>query len=72
MISREAQSAGDYGLTGPEATRFDEWQSHGGVVLGPHASHAWRSDPRRFPITLERHREIQRALLARRAAARDA
>ena len=27
---------------------------------------------RRFPITLERHREIQRALLARRAAARDA
>jgi SAM-dependent methyltransferase len=50
------------GLAGPELTRFNVWNADGPVMLGPHASLVWRSDPRRFPIVLARYKVVAKLL----------
>jgi 2-polyprenyl-3-methyl-5-hydroxy-6-metoxy-1,4-benzoquinol methylase len=56
------------GLDGPELRRFEIWGERGPVVLGPHASHAWRSDPRRFPIVLARYKVVAKLLAGKQSA----
>lgn len=55
-------------LAGPELTRFKIWQEQGPVVLGPHTSTAWRSDPRRFPIVLARYKVVAKLLAGKQSA----
>jgi 2-polyprenyl-3-methyl-5-hydroxy-6-metoxy-1,4-benzoquinol methylase len=50
------------GLHGPDLEVFAGWNEIGPVVLGPSASHAWRTDPRRFPITLSRYKHVAKLL----------
>jgi SAM-dependent methyltransferase len=56
------------GLAGPELTRFNIWQEQGPVVLGPHTSVAWRTDPRRFPIVLARYKVVAKLLAGKKSA----
>jgi 2-polyprenyl-3-methyl-5-hydroxy-6-metoxy-1,4-benzoquinol methylase len=56
------------GLGGPELERFVGWNELGPVVLGPSASHAWRTDPRRFPITLARYKHVAKLLAGKQRA----
>ena len=56
------------GLHGPELERFEGWNERGPVILGPSASHAWRTDPRRFPITLARYKHVAKLLAGKKRA----
>jgi 2-polyprenyl-3-methyl-5-hydroxy-6-metoxy-1,4-benzoquinol methylase len=62
------EDAGGSRLAGPELRRFEIWGERGPVVLGPHASHAWRSDPRRFPIVLARYKVVAKLLAGKQSA----
>jgi 2-polyprenyl-3-methyl-5-hydroxy-6-metoxy-1,4-benzoquinol methylase len=56
------------GLSGPELEPFEGWNSLGPVMLGPSASHVWRTDPRRFPITLARYKHVAKLLAGKERA----
>lgn len=56
------------GLNGPELAPFEGWNELGPVTLGPSASHAWRTDPRRFPITLARYKHVAKLLAGKQRA----
>ena len=56
------------GLGGPELEGFEGWNTLGPVMLGPSASHAWRTDPRRFPITLARYKHVAKLLAGKQRA----
>jgi SAM-dependent methyltransferase len=58
----------DPGLEGPELARFHVWNAEGPVVLGPHSSLVWRSDPRRFPIVLARYKAVSKLLAGKQRA----
>ena len=47
---------------------FEGWNSLGPVVLGPYASHAWRSDPRSIPRSLARYKHVAKLLTGRKRA----
>jgi len=64
-VSRDALGEG---LAGPERERFEVWQRSEPVVLGPHTSHAWRSDPRRFPIVMARYKVVAKLLAGKQSA----
>ena len=66
-MSEPAASATS-GLEGPELTRFNVWNAEGPVMLGPHASLVWRSDPRRFPIVLARYKVVAKLLIGKQNA----
>jgi 2-polyprenyl-3-methyl-5-hydroxy-6-metoxy-1,4-benzoquinol methylase len=56
------------GLHGADLERFEGWNDLGPVMLGPSASHAWRTDPRRFPITLARYKHVAKLLTGKERA----
>lgn len=56
------------GLNGADLERFEAWNTLGPVMLGPSASHAWRTDPRRFPITLARYKHVAKLLAGKQRA----
>lgn len=66
----QTEESGDLaaGLHGPELERFEGWNELGPVILGPSASHAWRTDPRRFPITLARYKHVAKLLAGKQRA----
>ncbi len=56
------------GLHGPDLEIFEGWNTKGPVVLGPSASHTWRTDPRRLPITLARYKHVAKLLAGKKRA----
>ncbi len=64
----EIEAAYVAGLAIPEIERIKAWQAAGPVVLGPHASLVWRSDPRRFPIVLARYKAVAKLLAGKQSA----
>jgi 2-polyprenyl-3-methyl-5-hydroxy-6-metoxy-1,4-benzoquinol methylase len=56
------------GFAGPDLAPFEGWNTLGPVVLGPSASHTWRTDPRRLPITLARYKHVAKLLAGKQRA----
>jgi 2-polyprenyl-3-methyl-5-hydroxy-6-metoxy-1,4-benzoquinol methylase len=42
--------------------QFDNYESQGGVVLGPYTSHIWRQDPKKFCFLLSRYKFCSKIL----------
>jgi 2-polyprenyl-3-methyl-5-hydroxy-6-metoxy-1,4-benzoquinol methylase len=63
---RSEEEAPDW--RGPELAKYAGWNELGPVVMGPSASHTWRTDPRRLPITLSRYKFVAKMLAGKQRA----
>ena len=61
-----AKSGDDWAVR--EFSDHQDWSERGPVIMGPSATHTWRTDPRRLPITLSRYKHVAKLLAGKQRA----